>query len=129
MTNLCGHDQDVLIWAIEYARDMWRDDATVLHNLQSVEWRPKNPSRFDAMSAIIDPAKLAEMLAVRGRELGLNINVEAHENGVMIRIEDGLPLPPLRFRTMASARAILLQWLQLPDGAREQAEKALRGET
>lgn len=122
--TICGHERGILRRAL-YG---WQIAPTTTRHIIDGAGEFSDAER-DARRDADDPAKLAEMLATRGRELGLYIDVEARENGVTIRIEDGLPLPPLRFRTMASARAILLQWLQLPGGAREEAERRLRGET
>lgn len=139
---ICGHERDVLIWALEYARYVWSNDDDSLRKLQATNWRAKHPARFDALSAIIDPAKLAEMLAARGREIGLafwhgpNEPREPSPTDYVLYVIDGVirlysPLSPKtwqRHYTITQARAILLQWLRLPDGAREEAERALRCE-
>lgn len=39
---ICGHEREALIWALEYARDIWANDDTFLRNLQSIDWRPKD---------------------------------------------------------------------------------------
>lgn len=74
--------------------------------------------------ALHDPAKLAELLASEARRLGVSGNVE-HNYGYAFPIKwyksEHLFVP----FTMVQARAILLQWLDLPDGAREQAERVL----
>lgn len=93
-----------------------------------------------------DPAKLAEMLAARGRELGFaypdehdtppdnQINIGIHGEMIWVGIGNDkrkpffMPKTALSF-TMPQARAILLQWLQLPDGAHEEALRVLRGAT
>ena len=142
MTSLCGHDRGALIWALQLV--CAEDDSA--HNVPPYPMRsqPKFVRRVD--DAIHDPAKLAEMLAARGRELGffVGIAVDMYCRGpifgarstsadsikVWVRpVADDPSRPFDREFTMPQARAILLQWLQLPDGAREEAERALRGET
>lgn len=142
MTNtICGHDRDVLILALSWARDVWANDDTSLRELATMPWRAKNPARYAVIAAIIDPAKLAEMLAARGRELGLafwhgpNEPREPSPTDYVLYVIDGVirlysPLSPKtwqRHYTIVQARTILLQWLQLPDGAREEAERVLHG--
>lgn len=138
MTNtICGHGRDVLIWVLS------------VHVRERCLMAPCELSETEAQSAsdaVHDPAKLAEMLAARGRELGffVGIAVDMYCRGpifgarstsadsikVWVRpVADDPSRPFDREFTMPQARAILLQWLQLPDGAREEAERALRGET
>lgn len=132
MTNtICGHGRDVLIWVLS------------VHVRERCLMAPCELSETEAQSAsdaVHDPAKLAEMLAERGRELGLSCDtdfpatscIEEEPTLVWQACEAGIVLSRgdnIRKFTMPQARAILLQWLQLPDGAREEAEKALRGET
>lgn len=139
MTNtICGHGRDVLIWVLS------------VHVRERCLMAPCELSETEAQSAsdaVHDPAKLAEMLAERGRELGWNtysddvydmpvfpcIDFTVDEGVITIDVwrsmhdlESGKNEQRLG---MPQARAVLLQWLQLPDGAREEAEKALRGET
>ena len=92
------------------------------------------------MADIHDPAKLAEMLAERGRELGLSIAI--YDNHRRFRMSgapvvyallvavDGVSIQDRDKRgwdlDMPQARAILLQWLQLLDGAHEEALRVLR---
>lgn len=138
--TICGHERDVLIWALS------------LHTVgvdtgiaADVDRRPNGISqRYYASEAIHDPAKLAEMLAACGRELGFARPDEQDtppDNQISIGIHGGMiwfgigndkrkpffmPKTALSF-TMPQARDILLQWLQLPDGARGEAERVLRG--
>ena len=131
--TICGHDRDVLIWALEHA------DATGDHHVSG------DPMPYAiACGEVLDPAKLAEMMAARGRELGFNIiNRLPHDESLpfadiyavceCVSIATSILWQECIFGdvakklTMPQARAILLQWLQLPDGAREEAEKVLRG--
>lgn len=133
MTTICGHERDVLIWALRHA------EATGDHHVSG------DPMPYAiACGEVLDPAKLAEMLAARGRELGFARPDEQDtppDNQISIGIHGGMiwfgigndrrkpffmPKAALSF-TMPQARALLLQWLQLPDGAREEAERVLRG--
>ena len=131
--TICGHERDVLIGALQH---------------QAKTGRPLKTTKLCGCGtctthrAVDDPAKLAEMLAARGRELGLafwhgpNEPREPSPTDYVLYVIDGVirlysPLSPKAWQrqyTMAQARAILLQWLQLPDGAREEAERVLRGE-
>ena len=147
MTNLCGHDRDVLIWALtstgrwpEFVAGLLEPSPGLPVYTQRVLREFLAPKREPTLRAIHDPAKLAEMLAERGRELGLPCDTDfpatscieedptlvwrARDVGVVLVRDDSI-----REFAMPQARAILLQWLQLPDCAREEAEKALRGET
>ena len=140
MTTLCGHERDALIWALRLAYAMPRS--------AQASYRPPNPmpdelARIQAVDDIHDPAKLAEMLAARGRELGLSIAIYDNHRRfrmsgapvvyALLIVASGFSIMDRDKRgwdfDMLQARAILLQWLQLPDCAREEAEKALRGET
>jgi hypothetical protein len=144
MSTICGHDREALRWAIAYARDVWANDDTYLRELQAIDWRAKHRVRFDALSAIIDPAKLAAILAERGRELGVIIGDNYDTADLVIKALDPLgasrrdivwcysgKLSPEVFDydlSLPQARAILAAWLELEDGDREGAEKALRGD-
>ena len=141
MTNLCGHAREVLIWALSWARDVWANNDTSLRELATMPWSAKNPTRYAVVTAIIDPAKLAEMLAERGRQLGFDASEDALGIGnIAFSTEPDMPYIRLfrgygrlvdnwyewRDLDMCQARSLLLKWLHLPDGAREQAEKVLR---
>ena len=131
--TICGHERDVLIWALSWARDVWANDDTSLRELATMSWSAKNPTRYAVVNAIIDPAKLAEMLAHEGRRLGLGFWHGPNEPreplptdyvlyviGGVIRLYS--PLSPKAWQrqyTMVQARAILLAWLQLPDVPRD----------
>ncbi len=129
--TICGHDRDALIWALEHA------DATGDHHVSG------DPMPYAiACGEVLDPGKLAEMLAERGRQLGLgfwhgpNEPREPLPTDYVLYVIDGVirlysPLSPKawqRQHTMAQARAVFLAWLQLPDSTREEAEKVLRGD-
>lgn len=136
MTMICGHERNELLCVLRWAVG---DDK-----------RDRTKARCECggpccviYNDLIDPAKLSAMLAERGRELGLafwhgpNEPREPSPTDYVLYVLDGVirlysPLGPKawqRQRTMPQARTILLQWLQLPDGAHEEAEQALRGES
>ena len=133
---ICGHERDVLIWALTDAKRRSAGSVATLKGL-----RLKNNYQ-QAIVDVNDPAKLAEMLAARGRELGLgfwhgpNEPREPSPTDYVLYVIDGVirlysPLSPKtwqRHYTITQARAILLQWLRLPDGAHGEASRALRGE-
>ena len=138
MTNLCGHDRDVLIWALtstgrwpEFVAGLLEPSPGLPVYTQRVLREFLAPKREPTLRAIHDPAKLAEMLAEEGQRLGLT-ELECSESKqatVCNRLYIVLGWRSWMFRSMVEGRAILMQWLQLPDGAREEAEHALRGDT
>jgi hypothetical protein len=67
-----------------------------------------------AQQHVHDPTKLAELIASEQQRTGVTF-CHSPES--------------VKFLGMANARAVLATLLQLPDGAREQAERAIRGET
>jgi hypothetical protein len=93
----------------------------------------------DAFAAVDDPAKLAEMLAERGREVGLSIAIYDNHRRfrmsgapvvyALLIVANGFSIMDRDRRgwdfDMPQARAILLQWLQLPDGAQKEALRVL----
>jgi hypothetical protein len=168
---ICGHERDALLFALNAATPANKNPTThsaanwkrvfdnycprQIHVDPGTRMLTRGTKRTDsealglasgyadAWFAIHDPAKLAEMLAARGRELGLgfwhgpNEPREPSPTDYVLYAIDGVirlysPLSPKTWQRqyeLFQARAILLQWLQLPDGAREEAEKALRGTT
>jgi len=135
--------RETLIWACSYINDIWGDDASYIQRLLDMDWRLESPIRFDALVALIDPAKLAEMIAWRGRQLGLefwhgpNESREPSPTDYVLYVLDGCirlysPLSPKTWRrqyTVIQARHIFFEWLQLPNGDKDAAEKVLRGES
>ena len=138
MSTICGHDRDVVglgikILALSDNATAYADQIERDHNASG---RIKSVIRD-----IIDPAKLAEMLAARGRELGLSIAI--YDNHRRFRMSGAPVVYALLIVAngfsimdrdrwgwdfdMPQTRTILLQWLQLPDGAREEAERVLHG--
>lgn len=97
--------------------------------------------------AIIDPAKLAEFMASEGRRLGWPTLDEMPDECARIACMSIVPFGDaavsiafwyegavadptwIQNVDLPKARRIFAKWLQLPDGAREQAERVLRGET
>ena len=134
--TICGHERRVLAWALTDAKRRSAGSVATLKGL-----RLKNNYQ-QAIVDVNDPAKLAEMLAARGREIGLafwhgpNEPREPSPTDYVLYVIDGVirlysPLSPKtwqRHYTITQARAILLQWLRLPDGAHGEASRALRGE-
>lgn len=126
--TVCGHDRDVLLWALEMDRD-------------DLEWLLCDcgceDSKVPTIRAIRDPAKLAAILVDEGRRLnfsidrcyiGVDLNIYAHHKHIRIRDGKNLSRPLGVDLSMLQARILLLQWLHLPNGARKDAEMALRGD-
>jgi hypothetical protein len=135
MTNLCGHERNDLLCVLRLAVG---DDQ---RNRTKARCECGGPCCV-IYNNLIDPAKLAEMLAERGRELGLSVAI--YDNHRRFRMSGALVVYALLIVAngfsimdrdkrgwdfdMSKARAILMQWLQLPNGARGEAERVLRGE-
>lgn len=136
MTNLCGHERNELLCVLRWAVGDDTRKQTKVHC-------ECGGACCVIYNDLIDPAKLAEMLAHEGRRLGLSIAI--YDNHLRFRMSGARVVYALLiiaggFSIMdrdkrgwdfdtPQARHILLQWLQLPDGAREEAERALRGAT
>lgn len=73
-----------------------------------------------------DPANLAQLLDGEGKRLGLRIQCEVEGERVVVRLEDGSTTPIYCFLLFPSARELLSQWIQLPNGDKERAGLALR---
>ena len=144
--TICGHDRETLRVALARAANADQDPskaASALAWVMVAERTGYAGPDLLAFNDVHDPAKLAEMLAERGRQLGLgfwhgpNEPREPLPTDYVLYVIDGVIrlYSPLslkawqRQHTMAQARALLLKWLQLPDGAREEAEKVVRGES
>lgn len=140
MTNtICGHNRDVLRMALE---DLAHVDSGTIVELARIpealpEWR-------NAVLDLIDPAKLAAMMAWELRRLRVGVMhrgvaaklsypmVIVDHNERVVRVQVQLThesdVIDVGVTTMSQAHVLLLQWMQLPDGAREKAERVLRGE-
>jgi hypothetical protein len=149
MSTICGHDRRAIVCALRgriYGplSDEYRTDAPILQASGGEEILAAYHSMRDAFAAVDDPAKLAEMLAERGRQLWF-----AERDAEIVDIDAPLPIPMYALAfcgrvvicvlaqtprwerytlTMPQARAILLEWLSIPNGAHAEAERALRGE-
>jgi len=151
--TICGHERDALLFALNAATPANKNPTThsaanwkrvfdnycprQIHVDPGTRMLTRGTKRTDsealglasgyadAWFAIHDPAKLAEMLAERGRELGLGVDVcEEFEmfrgqKWPMLKFDDAEYAFRLVTRDMATWRAILLQWLQLPDVPRD----------
>ena len=131
---ICGHERRVLVWALTDAKRRSAGSVATLKTL-----RLKNNYQ-QAIVDVNDPAKLAAMMVEEGRRLGLDVGAFDAFGGAEMQIwprprdkticvDGNKDSSRLCVMTMPQARTILLQWLQLPDGAREEAEHALRGDT
>lgn len=113
--SVCGHDRDTLVWACGFV------DGPTVHHCR--KWLR---GEYDAARDVCDPVKLGEMMASEGRRLGID--------SLLCTVNDSDTLAFAWWghagylRATPMARAILAAWLQLPNGAREQAEKVLRGD-
>jgi hypothetical protein len=116
--------REALIWACAYANDVPK---LISATIEVLDDRAGDKRKRAALIAAIDPAKLAELTAAETRRHG----IETGAYGVTDALGEGVVLlcdkRTLRL-LMPQARAILLALLQLPDGAREDAERILRGE-
>ena len=136
--TICGHERNELLCVLRWAVGDDKRDRT------KVRCECGGPCCV-IYNDLIDPAKLAEMLATEGRRLGFNVCSDKTHDDVrpyvdMFAIDGRVSIAAsimwqecffgdiAKEHELPQARAILLQWLQLPDGAREEAEKALRGE-
>lgn len=143
MDTICGHDRETLKWALGvHAHCTTRDSARIAAD-------------YSSGKAYLDvgyPAKLVEMLAERGRQLGMcctvladheafddcgaDLALKATANHIVL---DHIPTMRTKYDVIAwlydgprilelpQARTLLAAWLALPDSDRDGAEKALRG--
>lgn len=146
MTNtIGGHNRDALIWALtEFER---RNESERFVFRMMAAFTPlflEMPAAGPCVTAIMNPAKLAEMMAEEGRRCGLSIQShydDADYDGESAKdyvLFAGVSSAIMAHRfnweepqrlDHAKVRRILLQWLQLPDDAHNEAERVLRGET
>jgi hypothetical protein len=136
MTTICGHKRNELLCVLRWAVGDDECDQT------KVRCECSGPCCV-IYNDLIDHAKLAEMLAEEGRRLGLSLAIyddywRFRMSGApvvyaLLIIVGGFSIMDRDKRgwdfNMPQARALLLQWFQLPDGAREEAQRALRGES
>jgi hypothetical protein len=124
--TICGHERVVLTRVLRN-----RFDATMTRFSSLDEERADDDCH--------DPAKLAEMLIEEGRRLSvtdvivrrLDTNDPSGNGTAGIVIVWGRFPERMRIgwadSELPQARALLRKWIQLPDGAREEAERALSG--
>ena len=144
--TICGYERETLRVALARAANADQDPskaASALAWVMVAERTGYAGPDLLAFNDVHDPAKLAEMLAHEGRRLGLSIAI--CDNHLRLRmsgarvvyalliIAGGVSIMDRDKRgwdfDVPQARHILLQWLQLPDGARKEAERGLRGES
>lgn len=138
-SRICGHSWDALFEALAIydATPEWELGLRETMSLSSAVGVPIADLRA-AFNDCNDPAKLVEMIIDDGGRLDVEIGPFVGHGGPewMVWVDgdaiiiDGCTKDTWRMRrTMPQARAILAALLQIPDGAREAAEKVLRGET
>jgi hypothetical protein len=138
MTTICGHERDVLIWALGFV------DSPAVHHCRLWE-----SGQYNAAMDVHGPVKLAEMLAEEGRRLGFatfvgrNATIRGDARRPWLVFEPGGERFPIVCEgevdeldgcicmigesfTMPQARALLLAWIVLPDGDRKQAMSVLQ---
>lgn len=143
MTTICGHERDVLIWAID---ELHRHS---FENVKLVAQHMGDECFALAACDVVDPAKLAEMLAHEGGRLGFatfvgrNATIRGNVCRPWLVFEPGgerFPIvcegevdePDGRIRmigesfTMSQACSLLLAWIVLPDSDRKQAMSVLQ---
>ncbi len=123
--TICGHDRDELA--------VWLRAANAMTAITPVD--NCVCSACSARNAVLDPATLAELIAARLRAFDIGAGCHFASNDIILwepRAVNGhgrlLSKEPSTRLTMPQARAILLALLQLPNAAREQAERVIRGE-
>lgn len=147
MTNpICGHGRDVLIWALRLAEAMPRTAQT---SFRPPDPTPEELARMHAVDDVHDPGKLAAMMAGELQRFGYSLPPPPRNNqpepecpncgfrvngfaphGFKPRIDIEWRLPSgrgSRVLFIPAARNIFLQWLQLSDGAHEEALRVLQG--
>lgn len=78
-------------------------------------------------AAVHVPEELAEMMLAEGQRLGLTMKCWVDKT--IPTIEFQLSWGMRRSLATRDTRSVFAQWLELPDGARRQAEKVLGGES
>jgi hypothetical protein len=114
--------REALIWALAHAIEI--DAGKTFAVLSGL--RQGKHIKQTAYDAVSDPAKLAELIASETRRCGVHAWAVKHEYRPICWGVRGSEYGG--FWDMPQARAILATLLQLPDAARAQAERVLRGE-
>jgi hypothetical protein len=126
---LCGHERGAVNHVLSVSVH-----GLALAGLEDV---PEDALRA-AHHACHDPTKLTEMIASEARRCGVDAGPccdhggnhwQFWARGEGIIVDGPEAHLTMQARSMPQARIILSALLQLPNGAREQAERVLRGET
>lgn len=127
MTNLCGHKRDVLIWALtdpDPLNNAEREKRVIVPiggpiDITQCAVTPKQR----AAACVLDPAKLAEMLAEALRERGVVVSTEEYDENADVdlwvaasHIFWGTPWDQTGYPPN-EAHTTLLRIVSLPDGA------------
>jgi hypothetical protein len=130
--------------AVRWALDHLARFGTPRHSTE----QPPTQVHDDAFVAILDPSKLAEMIAVEARRCGLDVGGSPPADRQPYNVFHGVDLVgcvdwsrsnkstyssafasgAATMWSMPQARTILAALIALPDGAKDEAEKILRGE-
>ena len=127
---ICGHERDVLIWALTDAKRRSAGSVATLKGL-----RLKNNYQ-QAIVDVNDPAKLAEMLVEVGRRLGFDarccvgFGIPKHRDEMTVIWHDDCQVVEVwchRWHTftMPTAIDVLAAWIRLPEGFIEEAKQVL----
>lgn len=124
-------------WALKLAtQDIRRAEVFVQYPPQTGD-TGELQFEYEAMCAILDPAKLAELMVMGLRARGIQISIEdANEYGVSFLIWSakhpvhGRPLPEQRWVSPAKVRSQVLAIMATPpdESSREACERILKGE-
>jgi hypothetical protein len=137
--------RDVVLHALWYVANMGEDMA---REALAVWPEGREPLRKEALEAVFDPSKLAEMIAAEAQRCGFadddalghtsnewrataKITRLCAPDEIMIvlgRPNASFPEERPNYTKLPQARTVLAALIALPDGAKDEAEKILRGE-
>lgn len=159
MNTICGHEREALIWLLSERERLGAQGFTILRaHAQAVPSSLAYPKMAPFVDDVDDPTKLVKMLTEEAKRLGVDDGDRDNTSAVWFSFawfKDGIEVskyswvfptneyrvhgicsdtwrwsfPSIKSIALPQARKLLSKWLQLPDGAREKAEKALRGES
>jgi hypothetical protein len=148
MTTICGHDLNVVRTKLA----LWIETPDVAHAMAFAAWenhamRGDNYSEAEWQVArdLTDPEKLAALLASKATRLGFDVWLDRPgtrfftdpPNDAQLAIywtscavEVYMPsIAEPYILALPQVRALLLKWLAMPNGAKDNALRALRGDT